>query len=101
VPAKVTLTITQGSLSGKEFVFDERTTCIIGRSDDCQREAGMTREQGAEMQFPEHDLKDGDEIKLGETVFRVGLYVPLTCPGRPGGSGRECRGQGDRGVRPV
>jgi len=35
VPAKVTLTVTQGELSGKSFDFDERTTCIIGRDKDC------------------------------------------------------------------
>ncbi len=31
----ITLTITQGQLSGKQYIFDTRTTCIIGRNDDC------------------------------------------------------------------
>lgn len=31
----VILTITEGSLKGQEFIFDSRTTCIIGRSPDC------------------------------------------------------------------
>lgn len=35
MPAKVTLKVIQGELAGKEFVFDERTTCIIGRENDC------------------------------------------------------------------
>jgi eukaryotic-like serine/threonine-protein kinase len=33
--SKVTLTITVGNLKGKEFTFDTRTTCIIGRAKDC------------------------------------------------------------------
>ena len=35
MPARVSLTVTRGKLRGKEFVFDERTTCIMGRVDDC------------------------------------------------------------------
>ena len=35
MPAKVTLTVTKGQLQGKEFVFSDCTTCIIGRGDDC------------------------------------------------------------------
>src|SRR5688572_28071350 len=35
MPAKVTLTIIEGELSGREFDFDDRTTCIIGRGGDC------------------------------------------------------------------
>lgn len=50
-----------------------------------QREKGMTPEEGAQMQFPEHDLKDGDEIKLSHTIFRVSIYVPAVC--------EECGGE--------
>lgn len=35
MPAKITLTVTEGTLKGQEFIFDSRTTCIIGRSLDC------------------------------------------------------------------
>ncbi|MBF2050228.1 MAG: FHA domain-containing protein [Elainella sp. C42_A2020_010] len=34
--ARITLTVTSGSLTGEEFVFQEPTTCIIGRAKDCQ-----------------------------------------------------------------
>ena len=34
MPAKITLTITEGKLAGKQFSFDSRTTCIIGRAKD-------------------------------------------------------------------
>ncbi|MEG5040848.1 MULTISPECIES: protein kinase domain-containing protein [unclassified Microcoleus] len=33
--SEVTLTITSGNLKGREFTFDTRTTCIIGRAKDC------------------------------------------------------------------
>ena len=35
MPAKITLRITQGKLTGQEIVFDDRTTCIMGRASDC------------------------------------------------------------------
>jgi len=35
MPAKVILTIIEGSLKGQEFVIDSRTTCIMGRAKDC------------------------------------------------------------------
>lgn len=125
MPSKITLTVTQGALVSQAFVFDERTTCIIGRADDCipklpndeqhktisrhhclldinppdirvrdfgslngtyvngtkigQREKGQTAEEGARGSFPEHDLKEGDEIKLGSTVFHIGVFVPALC----------------------
>ena len=125
MPAKVTLSITRGALSGKSYVFDERTTCIIGRSSDCdpklpddehhamisryhclldinppdirvrdfgsmngtfvngrkigQRERCMTPEEGAKMEFLECDLKDSDEIEVGDTTFRVGIFAPIAC----------------------
>jgi eukaryotic-like serine/threonine-protein kinase len=31
----VTLIVTQGPLAGQKFVFDEPTSCLIGRSRDC------------------------------------------------------------------
>ena len=33
--SKITLTITEGPLSGKQYDFDSRSTCIIGRNHDC------------------------------------------------------------------
>lgn len=119
--AQVILTVTAGSLTGQEFIFDSRTTCIIGRAKEChpqmpndeahnrisryhclldinppairvrdfgsrngtfvngekigQREAHHTPEEGAKLQFPEYDLKDGDEIRLSDTVFRIRIEI--------------------------
>jgi pSer/pThr/pTyr-binding forkhead associated (FHA) protein len=118
---KVILTITKGQLTGKKFEFDSRTTCIIGRADDChpkipddeyhrpisryhclldinppnirvrdfgskngtfvndqkigQREANQSPKEGAKIKFAEYDLNSGDEIKLSNTVFSVGIVA--------------------------
>jgi eukaryotic-like serine/threonine-protein kinase len=118
---KITLTVTQGKLQGRQFIFDSRTTCILGRNADCnpqlpddedhrtisryhclldinppairvrdfgskngtyvnnkkigQRQAEQTPEEGAKMQFPEYDLQNGDEIKLDNTVLKIGIEV--------------------------
>ncbi|MEA5620114.1 protein kinase [Cronbergia sp. UHCC 0137] len=121
MPAKITLTIIQGRLSGKQYIFDSRTTCIIGRKEDCyprlpndlehdtisryhclldinppdirvrdfgslngtyinggkigQRESHQTPEQADRSHCLEYDLQHGDEIKLGDTVFKVAIEV--------------------------
>jgi pSer/pThr/pTyr-binding forkhead associated (FHA) protein len=117
--AKITLTVTQGSLQGHQFAFEDRTTCLIGRSSDCQlklpndelhrtisryhclldinppdirvrdfgskngtyingkkigqRRLNQTPKEAANITFPEHDLKEGDEIKIGKTVFQISI----------------------------
>jgi pSer/pThr/pTyr-binding forkhead associated (FHA) protein len=35
MPAKVILKVSRGALTGREFVFNETTSCIIGRANDC------------------------------------------------------------------
>jgi pSer/pThr/pTyr-binding forkhead associated (FHA) protein len=115
----IKLTVTQGTPHGKEYVFGERTRCIIGRADDCdiqmpadyehtdvsrhhcmldidppsvrvrdlgsrngtfvngkkigQRPDRVAAEEADLGQFAVQDLKDGDEIRMGHTVFRVGV----------------------------
>jgi eukaryotic-like serine/threonine-protein kinase len=121
--AKITLTITQGTAKGQRFIFDDRTTCIMGRATDChpqlpddkdhntvsryhclldinppqirirdfgsrngtyingtligKRPSGTTPEQAKGMSFPEHDIRNGDEIQLGNTVFQVTIEAPI------------------------
>ncbi|KWT90925.1 protein kinase domain-containing protein [Candidatus Magnetominusculus xianensis] len=125
MPAKIVLKVTEGSLKGTEYVFTDRTTCIIGRGGDCnprlpddkdhstisrhhclldinppgmrvrdfgslngtfvngkkigQRDRTIAHREAIKAKFPEHDLKDGDTIRLGMTVFRVSITVPLAC----------------------
>jgi len=124
MPSKITLTITQGQHPGREYIFDTRTTCIIGRSPDCnpqlpndsahltisryhclldinppnirirdfgslngtyvngdkigQREFHQTPQEGEKLKFPEYDLQTGDEIQLGNTVFKIAIEVDQT-----------------------
>ncbi len=40
-----------------------------------QREAHQTPEDAAKIQFPEFDLQGGDEFKLSDTSFRVGIAL--------------------------
>lgn len=117
--AKIIMTVTQGKLQGMQYIFEERTTCIIGRAKDCnpklpsdkehstisryhclldinppqicirdfgskngtyvnskkigQRLSYQTPEEGRKSNFKEYSLHSGDEIKLGQTVFKVNI----------------------------
>lgn len=116
---KVTLKVLHGSLSTKEFTFQERTTCVIGRALDCnislpddqahstisryhclldinppdicirdfgslngtyvngekigQRGTGTDLDKAKRFIYPEYDLKNGDQFKLGDSVFQVSV----------------------------
>ena len=118
--SKITLTITQGKLSGQQYVFASRSTCIVGRNDDCnlqiadkvdmtisryhclldinppdirvrdlgslngtfvngkkigQRQKEQPAKEALKLNFPEYNLQDGDEIKLGDIFFKIGVYL--------------------------
>ncbi|MDE5067861.1 MAG: FHA domain-containing protein [Trichodesmium sp. St19_bin2] len=123
---QVKLTIIQGSLSGKEFIFEERSICIIGRHHNChirlpnneehrtisryhcildinypyvqiydfgskngtyingkkigKLQAKYKSEATAKMQFPEYDLKSGDKIQLGTTIFQLSIETQIEIP---------------------
>jgi len=120
--AGVTLSVVAGELIPPELAIHERTTCVIGRADDCtprvpddgahrtvsrhhclldinppdirvrdfgslngtyvngkkigQRAPGQTPEEAADGIYPEHDLSDGDEIRLGSSTIRVAVRAP-------------------------
>jgi eukaryotic-like serine/threonine-protein kinase len=67
-----------GSMNGT-FVNDHK----IG-----QRPEGQTPEEGQQIKFPEYDLKTGDTIKLGQTIFTVSTVAATTAsfvqPVQPG-----------------
>lgn len=117
MPPKVILKVIQGELLGKEYIFESRDTCLVGRSPNCQlqipnntahngisryhclldinppdvricdsgsrngtfvndwcigkRSRDQTPSEGAKANFSEWDLKDGDLITLGRTIFQV------------------------------
>ena len=35
MPPRITLSIDTGPLAGQEFIFEERTTVLIGKAHDC------------------------------------------------------------------
>ncbi|MBC5796278.1 MAG: protein kinase [Sphaerospermopsis sp.] len=125
MPSKITLTITQGTLSGKQYSFDSRSTCIIGRNHDCnlqlaneidmtisryhclldinppdirvrdlgslngtfvngkkigQRKRHQTAQEGLKLNFPQYDLQDGDEIKVGDILFKIAIELEKLQP---------------------
>lgn len=43
------------------------------------RKKGETPEQGAQQRQPEVSLKDGDKIKVGETILVVRVHAPASC----------------------
>ena len=43
------------------------------------REKGETPEDAAKRQFPEVDLKDGDHIRVGQTLLKVCIDIPMIC----------------------
>jgi serine/threonine protein kinase len=47
---------------------------LIGR-----REKAQSIEEGRKLSFPEIDLRDGDKVQIGTTVFEVRIQVPLAC----------------------
>jgi serine/threonine-protein kinase len=125
VPARVVLKIGEGKLAGHEFVFEECSTCLVGRASDCairlpddadhrgvsrhhclldlnppdarirdfgslngtfvngRRIGRRARDQAPNevdsKGFPQIDLRDGDRIKLGKTIFQVSIYRPAIC----------------------
>src|SRR6476660_4248655 len=44
-----------------------------------KREAHQSAAQGAELRWPERDLRDGDLIQIKSTVLRVNVVVPRLC----------------------
>ena len=35
LPARITLTVTEGSLKGEEYIYHDTARCVVGRSADC------------------------------------------------------------------
>ncbi len=36
MPSRITLTATAGPLAGQQFMFEDRTTCVLGRAKECE-----------------------------------------------------------------
>ena len=122
MPGKVTLTMIEGPMFGKQIEFEEHDTFLFGRMSDCgvclpsdnmvsrhhfimevnppdacirdlgslngtyvngvkfgSRRKGETPKEGSKHMYPEVDLKDEDKIRVGETVLKVTIEVPVVC----------------------
>jgi eukaryotic-like serine/threonine-protein kinase len=112
----VTLTIANGKLDGKEYVFEEPLVGFIGRASGCEihlpddpefllvsRHHCLLDIQPPEIRVSDYGslngtfvngvrindarkncnieipLRDGDNLRVGTTVFRVGVAAPAVC----------------------
>lgn len=75
MPPKITLTITQGKLQGQQFIFDCRTTCIVGRSADCNPQLPDDQENRIISRY--HCLLDINPpaIRVRDFGSKNGTYV--------------------------
>ncbi|MDF5715220.1 MAG: FHA domain-containing protein [Rhizonema sp. NSF051] len=73
--SKVTLTITQGKSPGRQYTFDSRTTCIIGRSKDCNLQLPDDEDYRTISRY--HCLLDINPLAIRVRDFgsRNGTYV--------------------------
>ncbi|MEL6494548.1 MAG: protein kinase [Cyanobacteria bacterium J06623_7] len=82
MPAKVTLTITEGKLKGKEFPFDSRSTCIIGRHPDCNIQIPNDKDHSSISRY--HCFLDINppDIRIKDFGSLHGTYVNGKCIGK-------------------
>ncbi|WP_255951487.1 protein kinase domain-containing protein [Streptomyces odontomachi] len=75
--------------------FGSRNGTFVNGAKIGQRAPHQTPEEAASQAWPEHDLADGDEFRIGSTVFRVEVLRPTLRaePARCAACGRE--GPGD------
>ncbi|MGI2908087.1 protein kinase domain-containing protein [Tolypothrix sp. VBCCA 56010] len=75
MPTKITLTITEGKLSGRQYTFDSRTTSIIGRSQDCNPQLPDDEEHRTISRY--HCLLDINPpaIRIRDFGSKNGTYV--------------------------
>jgi pSer/pThr/pTyr-binding forkhead associated (FHA) protein len=81
--------------------FGSRNGTFVNGVKIGQRAEGLTPEEAAGGDYPEHDLRDGDEIELGDTVMRVRIEVPAPAPPEPErreAERREAERRGPRGA---
>lgn len=122
----IKLTVLDGRLKGKEYVFDGQTRCLVGRAEDCdvrlpldlehanisrhhclleidppavfirdlgsrngtfingakigQREPQQEAENADPGAFPAHELRNGDTVRVGHTVFQVDVATANDMP---------------------
>lgn len=74
-PATVTLTVLRGRTERSEYVFDERSTCLIGRGEDC--EPRLPSDEGHKSVSRHHCLLDINppDVRVRDLGSRNGTFV--------------------------
>jgi len=82
MPDKIILTIAQGKLKGKQFVFDDRTICIVGRAKNCNIQIPDDKYHSTVSRY--HCLLDINppDIRIRDFGSRNGTKVNGKCIGR-------------------
>lgn len=93
MPAKVTLTIKEGQLEGKQFPFDSRSTCLIGRSPDCNIQIPNDKYHSTISRY--HCFLDINPpaIRVRDFGSLHGTYVNGECIGKRGENQTPTEGQ--------
>ncbi|MEM8717796.1 MAG: protein kinase [Cyanobacteria bacterium P01_G01_bin.39] len=80
--AKVTLTVTEGQLTGTEYLFDSRNTCIVGRHPDCTIQLPNDQYHGGISRY--HCLLDINppDIRIRDFGSLHGTFVNGECIGK-------------------
>ncbi len=75
MPARVTLVVTQGQQQGTQFVFDDRTTTLIGKEDDCL--VRFPKDATHQTISRHHCLLDvnSPDVRVRDLGSRNGTYV--------------------------
>src|ERR1043166_970052 len=90
MPAKVILTFTQGPLMGQEHIIEERATCLIGRSGECNPQ--IPEDPAHKMVSRHHCLLDINppDVRVRDFGSMNGTFVNGAKIGqRPKGMSRE------------
>lgn len=82
MPDKVTLTITQGKLKDEQFIFNDRTICIVGRAKNCKIQIPNDKYHYKISRY--HCLLDINppDIRIRDFGSRNGTNVNGKCIGR-------------------
>ena len=75
MPSKVTLTIIEGKLSGRQYIFDSRTSCIVGRVSDCNIQLPDDKDHSTISRY--HCLLDINppDVRIRDFGSKNGTYV--------------------------
>jgi serine/threonine-protein kinase len=88
--ARITLRVTRGKLNGREFVFQERMTCLVGRGPDCLVQ--LPNDDDHRLVSRHHCLLDVNppDVRIRDLGSRNGTYVNGVKIGqRPADAGAE------------